>query len=178
MIGYIVTSEPGASDLLIAGLAAQLQALGLRVGGAVQVNSGTLRDSAVGPSGRLRCDMHLHLLGSARRIAISQNLGAYARGCRLDSAGLEDAAGAVEAELSSGSPPQVLIVNKFGKQECEGRGFCGAIALALEAGIPVVLAVNPTNLTTFTDWADGFAEALPPRPEALVHWCRAQLATG
>lgn len=167
MLGYIVTSGRGASDILIADLAARLQDGGIFVCGAVQINSET--DPA------RRCDMDLRVLLAGRTVRISQSLGALSRGCRLDPAGLEEAVGLVEGELAADPAPQILIVNKFGKQECDGRGFRPAIAQALARDIPVILAVSPGNEGAFLDWAGEFAEAVASDMDAMEAWCRAKV---
>lgn len=113
MLGYFVSQGRGEADLLLAGVAARLMADGWRLAGAVQVNVETRADRP--------CEMDLHVLAQDRVVRISQNLGALSTGCRLDPAALETAVGLVERALEDGV--QLLVVNKFGKQELEGRAF-------------------------------------------------------
>ena len=40
----------------------------------------------------------------------------------------------------------ILILNKFGKLECEGGGFRGLIADAIDATVPIVIFVPRRNL--------------------------------
>lgn len=167
MIGYIATAQRGASDLLIADLATRLQSSGMIVAGAVQINSETDRSA--------RCNMDLRVLQAGHIVRISQSLGPQSRGCRLDPAGLEEAAGLVEADLGASAPPHILIVNKFGKHECDGRGFAPAIAKALERDIPVILAVSPLNEAAFLAWAGEFAQPVAAIPAQMDAWCRAQI---
>lgn len=168
MLGYVVTPGRGAADRLLDGLATRLAADGLQLLGAVQRNPDV--------PGALRCDMELCLLGAPGVWRISQRLGPLSRGCRLDPQGLEQAAGAVAAALAAGSPADLLIVNKFGKQEIDGRGFRPVIADALLRDIPVLTTVNAKNLPAFLAFAEGLAEPLPDQPEALLHWCRSRIA--
>ncbi len=161
MLGFITTRGRGASDRLLFRLAAGLRADGLSLAGAVQDNPE--RDP------NRRCDMELHVLNGADVIRISQNLGAASRGCRLDPAGLEQVVGLVGAALESS--PDLVIVNKFGKQEMEGRGFRPVIAEALLRGIPVLTAVNDRNLPAFLAFAGDLAERIAPTPEAAHAWC-------
>lgn len=167
MLFYVTTSRRGESDQLLSGLAARLAAEGLRIFGAVQRN--------IDRPGEARCNMELCGVAAQGIWRISQTLGPQSRGCRLDPAGLEDAAGAVAAAIEGGAEADLLIVNKFGKQEIDGRGFRPVIAAALMRGLPVLTAVNAKNLPAFLAFADGLAEAAPPEPEALRLWLRARL---
>jgi hypothetical protein len=164
MLGYVSVEARGESDVLIRDAAMALHARGVPLAGAVQVNSE--RDATH------KCDMDLHILSGSDVVRISQNLGALSRGCRLDPAGLEHAVGMVAAALESG--PALLVVNKFGKQELDGRGFRPLIGEALSRGIAVLTAVNPGNLPGFLEFAGDYAEALPPDVDAIVDWCNAQ----
>ena len=163
MLGYTVAGETGlgAGDRLIAGVAATLQARGWRLAGVVQSNT-------EGAPGRA-CLMDLTVLGTGERVRISQDLGEGSRGCRLDPAELETAVGLVERGLTPA--PRLLIVNKFGKQEAEGRGFRPLIGRALAEGVPVLTAVSGRNIPAFEAFADGLAERMPPEARALLDWC-------
>jgi hypothetical protein len=101
-------------------------------------------------------------------LRISQDLGPQARGCRLDPAALETAVGLVAAGLSSGA--DLLIVNKFGKHESEGRGFRSVIAEAVAMDIPVLVGLNALNRPAFESFAEGLAIQLPSDPAALMAW--------
>ncbi|MEM9638029.1 MAG: DUF2478 domain-containing protein, partial [Pseudomonadota bacterium] len=116
-IAYTMVPGRGDTDLLLHRVTRSLIADGLRPAGTVQIN--TERVDA-GP-----CDMDVIVLPDGPSIRISQSLGPQARGCRLDPAALETAVGLVQTRLSESD---CLIVNKFGKHEADGRGFCPAIA--------------------------------------------------
>ncbi|WP_212525500.1 DUF2478 domain-containing protein [Actibacterium sp. MT2.3-13A] len=166
MLGYVVADGRGAADLLIREVAERMMAEGVPLAGAVQVNLDT--DPA------RKCDMDLHILSRDRVVRISQNLGALARGCRLDPDGLESAVGLVAAALAE--HPDLLIVNKYGKQEIDGRGFRPLVGEALAAGIPVLTAVNRDNVERFLEFAEDLAEPLPNDAQAIYAWCMAQRA--
>lgn len=165
MLGYIVAEGRGEADRRLEELARRLTEAGVPLAGAVQVNSGTC---AAGD-----CDMDLVILGSATRVRISQSLGAMSDGCRLDPGGLETAVGLVGATLAT-APPRLLIVNKFGRQEAEGRGFRPLIGDALAEGIAVLTAVAPDYLPAFRAFAGGMEEQLPAEGDALLGWARAR----
>ena len=167
MLGVVEATGRGEADRLLAALAERLDASGVPLAGAIQFNAE--RDD-----GR-PCDMDLVVLAGGKTIRISQNLGPMSKGCRLDPAGLEEAVGLVESALRDGAA-RLLIINKFGKQEAEGRGFRPAIGLALSEGVPVVTAVKDTNREAFDAFAGGEAMPLKPELDSLEAWCRTVLA--
>lgn len=70
----------------------------------------------------------------------------------------------------------MFILNKFGPQEAEGRGFCDAIASALENDTPVLVGVGGGSRDALDAFVDGMAEVLPPEAGAIQKWCKAALA--
>ncbi len=166
MLGYISATGRGVADRLLAELADDLAAQGVTLSGVVQLNRETRPDR--------HCDMDLKVLGHAHAVRISQDLGPKARGCRLDAQGLVTAVALVEADLSRA--PDLLIINKFGKSEAEGRGFRDLFGQALAAGVPVLTAVATGNRGSFLDFAGDLAEEIAPDGAALRHWCQAKLS--
>jgi nucleoside-triphosphatase THEP1 len=165
MLGYVISDGRGTVDPLMAEVAGHLMAQGWPVAGVIQVNVET------GPE--TKCDMDLQVLAGTEAVRISQRLGPMARGCRLDPAGLERAVGLVERALDAG--PRLVLINKFGKAELEGRGFRPLIGRALSEGVPVLTAVNRANLPGFQAFTDGIGTALPAEPQAILDWCAAQV---
>lgn len=159
-LAYTMAPGRGDTDLVLHRLATGLASRGLRCCGTVQINS---ERADAGP-----CDMDIRVLPDGPVLRISQDLGPSARGCRLDPAALETAVGLVSACLEPGA--DVLIVNKFGKHEAEGRGFRTVIAEALALGIPVIVGVNAFNLPAFEEFSGGMAIYLPPEAPALEAW--------
>lgn len=161
MLGYVTAEGRGAADKLLAELADSLHSRGWPLAGVVQINRETRPDR--------HCDMDLCVLGHDHSLRISQDLGPHSRGCRLDPIGLENAVGLVEADLDR--RPALLIINKFGKSEVEGRGFRSIIGKALSEGIPVLTAVNRHNLDGFLSYSADMAQAIAPSHDALLAWC-------
>lgn len=160
MLSYTMAPGRGDTDLVLQKLAADLAARGFRCCGTVQINS----DRAdAGP-----CDMDVQVLPNGPVLRISQDLGPSARGCRLDPAMLEAAVGLVTARLAAGA--DLLIINKFGKHEAEGRGFRDTIAEAVAMDVPVLVGLNALNRGAFEAFADGLAIQLPPERDALAAW--------
>lgn len=159
-LAYTMAPGRGDTDLILDRLASDLIGRGMRLAGTVQIN--TDRPEA-GP-----CDMDVKVLPDGPVLRISQNLGPSARGCRLDPEALETAVGWVTARLTPAT--DLVIVNKFGKHEAEGRGFRAVIAEALALDIPVLVGLNDLNRAAFEDFAGGLATRLPPEPGALAQW--------
>ena len=105
--------------------------------------------------GRSRCDMLMEDLTTGETMAISQDRGEAARGCRLDVEALINAAVRVRSSLASA--PDLLIVNKFGKTECEGGGCRSLIVEAVEVHVPVLIAVPYANLDPWRCFAGELA---------------------
>ena len=163
MLGYVLSGGRGEADRVLAGVVARLADMGWPLAGVVQINT----DHA--DPGRA-CHMDLDVLQDRARIRISQDLGAMSRGCRLDPSALETAVGLVEAALQGG--PRLLVINKFGKQEVDGRGFRPVIGQAMAAGVPVLTTVSQGNLEGFQTFAEGLGQALPPDEGAVMDWVR------
>lgn len=72
--------------------------------------------------------------------------------------------------------PKLLVVNKFGKQESEGKGMAGSIADAIGRGIPVLVGVNGLNLPAFLEFTDGVTQELTPDAARIADWCLAAMA--
>lgn len=149
----------GETDRFLTDVVTRLEALGLRLAGTVQTN--------LARADRPRCDMDLRVLPDGPVLRISEDRGAAARGCRLDSGALEQAVVEVGARLDGAD---LLVLNKFGKREAEGRGLVPVIAQALEMGLPVIVGVNALNLPALRAFAEGLMLDLPPDIETVVAW--------
>jgi nucleoside-triphosphatase THEP1 len=141
-------------------VARQLKLHGLRLCGTVQVN--TERE------GSLHCDMDLMVLPDGPAFRISQNRGKWARGCRLDAGSLETAVEHVARSVDQG--PDLMIINKFGKHEAEGRGFRSVIAAALDRETPVLVGLNALNREAFDKFSGGLATELCTEVNAILDW--------
>jgi nucleoside-triphosphatase THEP1 len=159
-IGYICSSGSGDIDLVLETFSKSLAAKGVKACGIVQINSNH--------AGSHRCDMDVCVLPDGPVIRISQSLGKEAKGCRLDPAALEAAVLEVETRLTR--KPDILIINKFGKHEANGRGFRGPISTALSLNIPIVVGVNQLNLESFQEFCGEMADPVDSTVLALKTW--------
>ena len=167
-LAYVMTAERGATDRLLTALAARLAGAGIRAAGIVQTNTECYDNKL--------CDMDVRVLPEGETIRISQSLGEGARGCRLNPEALERAVGLVNVALAAEPAPQVLIVNKFGKHEADGRGMRPIIGEALAMGIPVITGVNRMNVGAFDGFAEGLAQEAQPDLDALMDWVKAAIS--
>lgn len=161
-LAHIRSDIPGEMNATLRRLAEARAAEGARVVGAVQINRRPVED---GPS-----DMDLRLLPDGPDLRISQSLGPGSSGCRLDPERLEIAVHECETRLAAGA--DLLIVNKFGGHEAEGRGFRGLIGTALAEGIPVVVGVTEGSIGDYLAFSDGIGEELPCDLDRLLAWTR------
>lgn len=118
-------------DKLLADFAQDLLSAGERIGGVVQSN---LKDSAGRKIGMEAIDL---VTGSP--ISICQPLGRGAMACKLDAGGLAEAAMAVARAIET--RVDLIVINKFSKQEAGGGGLRNELADAVLSGIPVLTAV-------------------------------------
>ncbi|MDH7787485.1 hypothetical protein QBD01_003512 [Ochrobactrum sp. 19YEA23] len=99
---------------------------------------------------------------------ISQPLGAGSAGCRLDPAALADIAGELLVELDM--PTDLLVVNRFGKGECEGHGLRAVIETAFARGVPVLTIVRDTYADGWRDFAGHFGVLLAADQQSVTDW--------
>ncbi|QCO55584.1 DUF2478 domain-containing protein [Pseudorhodobacter turbinis] len=142
-------------------IAEALTASGYRVRGALQTRGAE--------GGECHCaDMDLTTLGSQQVFRISQPLGNGSRGCRLHPGALADCSAFIEQELVAGA--DLLILNRFGRGESEGRGFRDLIGKAIALDVPVLTAVRPTYAKDWEEFGAGVACDLPMDRAAALRW--------
>jgi Protein of unknown function (DUF2478) len=95
------------------------------------------------------------LVHSGEELQLFQNLGTCSTGCRLDVGQLLDAGAQVASAIDEGA--DLVIVNRFGRQEREGKGLSYLVERALSADIPVVIAVPSHRFADWIRFADGMS---------------------
>jgi hypothetical protein len=113
-------------------------------------------------------DMLLRDLVTGAEFAIMQDLGPEASGCRLDSGAIALAAGLIGRAIAEA--PDLLVINRFGKLECEGGGLLAELAEAVARGLPVVICVPLRFREAWAAFAEGLDAQLPPRLADLEDW--------
>ncbi len=159
LAAFVYTPGEGA---VVGRFADGARAAGLAVSGMIQHDESR--------PDRRRCDMTLVDLGSGRRIPLSEDRGRDTRGCRMDHAALEEAAGLALAALDGERLPDLLVLSKFGKREIEGRGFRQVVEKAVERGVPLLVGVTAENVEGFRAFGGGLETILddPATVEALI----------
>lgn len=158
-LAYVIAPGRGETNQLLAGVADTLKARGVSLAGTVQLDTERAEE--------FHCDMDVLVLPDGPKIRISQYLGAGSKGCKLNPEALETSVAATEARLAEGA--DLLIVNKFGKQEAEGRGFRNAVGEALARDIPAIIGVSAATVEAFREFV-GEAEELAPNTDAIMAW--------
>ena len=158
-LAYVIAPGRGTTNLLLAGVAQALTSKGVKLCGTVQLDTERAEEH--------HCDMDVLVLPDGPKIRISQYLGANARGCKLNPEALETAVGQTEERLRDGA--DLLIVNKFGKQEAEGRGFREAVGQALAQDIPAIIGLSEGSRDAFMAFV-GEAEEITPEHDAVLDW--------
>jgi hypothetical protein len=98
-----------------------------------------------------------------------------AEGCGLDDQRLSELADRLTAAI--GDSPDLVVINRFGRAEAEGRGLVKPIAQALKADIPVLIAVPERRFYEWIRFSDGMNVRLQCRREAVDRWWRSVAGT-
>lgn len=160
----VLYTDSLAADRAFLTLGHKLRAEGVAVAGIVQHNG-------LNPH-REKCDMDVEELASGTVLRVSEDRGNEARGCRLDHAALAHAASLLSMALDDG--PALMIVNKFGKVEADGKGLREALAKAVQLGIPAIVGVPYRNLEQWRSFTDGLAEECETAAPRIKEWLAEQ----
>jgi hypothetical protein len=158
-LAALVYEEDQDPDAILRDFAAELNASGRRAVGMVQ--TGQCADSSLSAV----------LVHSGEVLALAQPATAPASGCKLDLSRLQDAATRVTGAMETGA--DLVIVNRFGKRERDGKGLSRVIERALDADIPVVIAVSSKSFADWIKFADGMSVKLRCDRASLDAWWRA-----
>jgi uncharacterized protein DUF2478 len=145
-------------DAVLRDFANGLIAKGHRVVGMVQ--AGQCADSSLSAV----------LVHSGETLLLAQDFDPAASGCRLDLGRLQNAGVRVAEALAAGA--DLLIVNRFGKRERDGKGLSHLIGRALDGNIPVVIAVSGERFADWIKFAGGMTVKLACERHALEEWWR------
>jgi hypothetical protein len=117
---------------------------------------------------QLDAGISARLLHSGEELQLLHDIGTCPAGSRLDTGRLRDAGRQMEHAIDQGA--DVMIVNRFGRQELAGKGLCSLIERAAGADIPVVIAVPVHRFAVWIKFADGMTVKLRCDRDALDEW--------
>jgi nucleoside-triphosphatase THEP1 len=157
-LAALVYDDHDDPDAVLRGFASELNAQGFRAIGMVQ--AGQCADSSLSAV----------LVHNGETVLLAQDPAPGKTGCKLDLARLQDAGARVAGALEAGA--DLLIVNRFGKRERDGKGLGYLIERALEADIPVVIAVSRKSFADWIKFAGGMSVKLGCNRHALETWWR------
>ena len=160
LVAAIAYANEAYPDAIFKALVSRCRALGLSLAGVLQCQAFAGADR--------RCDVLLEDLTSGHRTALFEDRGAGARGCRLDQSALAEATARIEGSLEHA--PHLVVLNKFGKVECDGGGLRDLIASAIDRGIPVIIGVPKRNLDAWRSFAGEFAIELSDDAREVERW--------
>lgn len=164
-LAAIKHGEGDRIDQALLTIADRMRRKGHRLAGAVRAR--------VSPPGEDRCDLVLQDLSTSAEFSLSQDLGAGSQACRLDDVALDAIAERVTASLREGA--DILILNKFGKQEADGRGLRDPIVKAVDQGIPVLIGLNSSRLESWNEFCGGDSAIFEPGDPAIDRWLEARV---
>lgn len=158
-IAALVYREEGSKELMMLWQAVKIwQGQGLKVAG--------LLNAAAGSGIKIRD--RIRSLGDSREYVIMYD-GGCGDACKLDPRGLAAASEVIREALQV--PTDILVFNKFGHAESEGRGLFEEYAQAVAAGIPVVSLLQEKYLPDWRSFTDGTGAELGSL-EALLSWAK------
>ena len=157
-LAAIIYDDTHDPDALLRGFAAELNGSGRRVVGLVQLGH-PLADPP---------QLSALLVHSGQTMRLFQDLGPGATGCKLDLGQLLAAGTEVAAAIDAGA--DLVIINRFGRQERDGKGLSYLIERALSADTPVVIAVPLARLADWNAFSDGMATHLSCDLRSLEAW--------
>src|SRR6201996_9384228 len=108
------------------------------------------------------------LVHTGEELQLFRNRASSSIGYRLDVSRLLDAGAQVADAIDQGG--DIVIVNRFGRQECEGKGLSFLVERALDADIPVVIAVPSHRFIDWIRFANGMSVKLRCERDALEAW--------
>ncbi len=158
LLAAIVYDDSHDPDTLLRDFAADLNGRGLRAVGLVHLG----HPDADPPQ------LSALLVHSGDTMRLFQDLGRGSTGCKLDVGQLLAAGSKVAQAIDAGA--DLVIINRFGHLETEGKGLSYLIEQALSAEIPVVIAVPDARLSAWNAFSDGMATHLTCDRGALDSW--------
>jgi hypothetical protein len=155
---YGIDDDP---DRLISSFAADLRRAGCRPVGVVQLGRSCQSDDP---------RFGVTLLPDGEVLGLALDDASVSSGCRLDRDRLAGLSRRLAAAIDDGA--DLVIINRFGRSEAEGKGLIHLIPQALGADIPVLIAVPEQRFAAWIKFSEGMNVRLACRRDALDRWWR------
>jgi len=113
---------------------------------------------------------YLRSLADGARYPIFQDLGRGSQTCHLAGDGALMAGAAVARDIETGC--DLVILSKFGKLEAGGGGLREAFAAAIEARVPVLTSVSPSQAMPWQSFAAPLFTSVAADAGEIEAWWR------
>jgi hypothetical protein len=146
-------------DALFTAFAGDLCRSGCRVVGAIQIGRSCRSENP---------RLGAMVLPEGELVPLAEDVRSCAAGCELDPVRLAGVAARLSNAMTDGS--DLVIINRFGRAEAQGRGLASLIVRALDADIPVLTAVPEHRFAALIKFSDGMNVRLACRRDSLDRW--------
>jgi hypothetical protein len=158
-LAAVVYGAADDPDRLISGFAADLRRSGRRPVGVVQLGRSCRAENP---------RLGVVVLPDGEVVRLAPHEATFAAGCRLDPDRLAGLACRLAAAIEDGA--DLVVINRFGRSEAEGKGLIDLIPQALAADIPVLIAVPERRFAAWIRFSEGMNVRLACRRDALDRW--------
>jgi hypothetical protein len=155
-IVYGANDDP---DGLISGFVADLRRSGRRPVGVVQLGRSCRSENP---------KLGVVMLPDGEVVGLASHDEPHATGCRLDHDRLASLSVRLASAIEDGA--DLVIINRFGRSEAEGKGLIDLVPQALDADIPVLIAVPEQRFAAWIRFSEGMNVRLACRRESLDQW--------
>jgi hypothetical protein len=147
-------------DAILADAIRCIRARGITVGGLLQRTGDRLSNG--------RLSIWLDDVGTGETLRLDQPRGPGAKDCIVDPDALARATGLLRQAI--GAAPRLIVINRFGYAESEGKGMRAEIVDAVVSGAVVLIPVRSSRLAGLEAFLGGPATMLEPSPTAIADW--------
>lgn len=159
-VGVLLYDTSIEVDAVLIAAVARIRERGIAVGGLLQHFGERLSNG--------KRSMWVEDIGSGEMIRLDRPRGPGAIACMLDPDALAQAACMLQRAIVPGT--ELIVVNRFGNAEADGRGMRAEFADAICSGAAVLVAVRFSLLNDLEGFLGGPAHLLLPSPAAISVW--------
>ncbi len=165
-VAAVVYGSADDPDRLLADFADDLRQSGLRPIGLIQVGRSCRSEHP---------RFGVVMLPDGEVVRPVHPVEAYPVGCRLDPGRLAELSKRLTGAIEDGA--DLVILNRFGRTEAEGSGLLDLVAQAVDADIPVLIAVPDQRFAAWIRFTEGMNVRLACRRDSLDRWWRSITGT-